>query len=102
MAWVSPRWNSAEPCTRGNTSTLQVMSRSSFGPRPSGRLPERTRSRTTRSSNCSYARSKASGQMAPSASGSGMISARAFAFKAIPASTRACFPGVCFTSRIAS
>ena len=27
-AWVSPRWNTAEPCTRGSTSTWHSMARS--------------------------------------------------------------------------
>ncbi len=49
-AWVSPRWNRAEPCARGNRPTSHLIDRRSLGPRPSGRLPSRISSRTTRSS----------------------------------------------------
>ena len=46
--WVSPRSNSAEPCTRGSTSTSADSGRMSRGPRPSMRtLSRRMRWRTT-------------------------------------------------------
>ena len=35
--WVSPRWNSAEPCTRGTTPTSADRVRMSLTPRPSMR-----------------------------------------------------------------
>ena len=35
--WVSPRWNSAEPCTRGTTPTSADRVRMSVTPRPSMR-----------------------------------------------------------------
>ena len=49
-ACVSPRWNTAEPCTRGSTSTWHSIARSDLSSRPSGRVPARIRSRTTCSS----------------------------------------------------
>ena len=36
--WVSPRWNSAEPCTRGSTPTSADRVRMSASPRPSIRM----------------------------------------------------------------
>ena len=46
--WVSPRWNSAEPCTRGTTSTSAESVRMSARPRPSMRtLSRRMRWRTS-------------------------------------------------------
>ena len=36
--WVSPRVNSAEPCTRGETSTSHSIGRISSSARPSGRF----------------------------------------------------------------
>ena len=46
--WVSPRSNSAEPCTRGNTPTSAGSGRMSARPRPSMRtLSRSTRSRTS-------------------------------------------------------
>ncbi len=46
--WVSPRWNSAEPCTRGMTSTSAESVRMSASPRPSMRtLSRRMRWRTS-------------------------------------------------------
>ena len=46
--WVSPRSNSAEPCTRGSTSTSADSVRMSVSPRPSMRtLSRMTRSRTS-------------------------------------------------------
>ncbi len=48
MIWVSPRSNSAEPCTRGSTSTSADSGRMSVTPRPSMRiLSRRMRCRTT-------------------------------------------------------
>ena len=49
-AWVSPRWKIAEPWARGSSPTSHLIDRRSLGPRPSGRLPSRISSRTTRSS----------------------------------------------------
>ncbi len=46
-ACVSPRWNTAEPCTRGSRSTSHSIGRSVLPSRPSGRVPARIRSRTT-------------------------------------------------------
>ena len=46
--WVSPRSNSAEPCTRGSTSTSADSGRMSLRPRPSMRtLSRRMRWRTS-------------------------------------------------------
>ena len=46
--WVSPRSNSAEPCTRGSTSASADSCRMSVRPRPSIRTPSRMiRSRTS-------------------------------------------------------
>ena len=46
--WVSPRSNSAEPCTRGSTCVWADSGRMSVRPRPSMRIPSRmTRSRTS-------------------------------------------------------
>ena len=36
--WVSPRWKSADPCTRGTTPTLHDKVRMSVTPRPSMRI----------------------------------------------------------------
>ena len=45
---VSPRWNSAEPCTRGSTSTSAERVRMSASPRPSMRtFSRRMRWRTS-------------------------------------------------------
>ncbi len=53
MAWVSPRWNSAEPCTRGKSATSQVMGRMVRSSRPS----MRTRCSTTILRTTTYFRS---------------------------------------------
>ncbi len=46
--WVSPRSNSAEPCTRGSTCVMADSARMSVRPRPSMRTPSRMiRSRTS-------------------------------------------------------
>ena len=48
MIWVSPRWNRAEPWTRGMIATSADSSRMSVGPRPSMRTPSvRVRWRTS-------------------------------------------------------
>ena len=39
IACVSPRWNSAEPCTRGRSPTSQLIGRMVRPSRPSMRLP---------------------------------------------------------------
>ena len=57
-ACVSPRWNTAEPCTRGSTSTWHSIGRSVLLSRPSGRVPARIRSRTTFSSSACQAWAK--------------------------------------------
>ena len=48
MIWVSPRSNSAEPCTRGSTSTSAASWRMSSRPRPSMRTLSCTMRRRTR------------------------------------------------------
>ena len=82
-ACVSPRWNTAEPCTRGSTSTLQVIGRSGLvvaavGPgagedqvADDARLPASARPRRTPRP-----------RHRPRPSGSGIISAMACSFSA--------------------
>jgi hypothetical protein len=38
-AWVSPRWNTDDPCVRGSTPTSMLIGRISSNARPSSRLP---------------------------------------------------------------
>ena len=42
ITWVSPRWNSAEPCAVGSTPTSAEIARRSPTPRPSMRTPSLT------------------------------------------------------------
>ena len=102
MACVSPRWNTAEPCTRGSTSIEQLIGRSVLLSRPSGRVPARINSRMPWVTTACQAAENFSSSTLSSVSEAGINSALARSFRADTASARACLPSVRLACLISS